>query len=342
MYLIKKVCLIFSSVLFVSYSIVALAETPANSSDTTALKVIPQIAVPTKPPSDKVLSVASTTPVTTTPATAGDATAEPITNMVHARATQEAKVQPNSFAFVSNKPSYLLPYYFTGSPDNSVYHGKYPAGSSLKHNEIKYQISFKLPVWRNILNYPSTLYVGYTQLSYWQAYNKTAFFRETDYQPELFLANEINYHLPLKWRFNFINIGLVHQSNGLGGALERSWNRAYLAGIMSNDRWVISLKPWIIFQDSTYKRQNPNMAMFLGYGDIVVAYKYGNQVLAVETHNVIESGGRRSGTTLSWSFPLTPYIKGYVQGFSGYGQSLIEYNHRTSSVGIGFAISNWV
>jgi phospholipase A1 len=64
--------------------------------------------------------------------------------------------------------------------------------------------------------------------------------------------------------------------------------------------------------------------------------------LTLETRNMIESGGRRSGTTVSWSFPMTKYLKGYVQVFSGYGQSLIEYNHRTNSVGMGIALSNWV
>jgi len=39
---------------------------------------------------------------------------------------------------------------------------------------------------------------------------------------------------------------------------------------------------------------------------------------------------------------LLTKVKGYVQVFSGYGQSLIDYNRYTNGVGIGFALSDWI
>jgi len=65
-------------------------------------------------------------------------------------------------------------------------------------------------------------------------------------------------------------------------------------------------------------------------------------VFSIQAYNVIESQARRPSVELAWSFPITPYIKGYVQLFSGYGQSLIEYNHHTNSAGVGIALSDWV
>ena len=66
---------------------------------------------------------------------------------------------------------------------------------------------------------PVSLNVAYTQLSYWQVYAKSQFFRETNYEPAIFLSD------------NFSKIGWVmsvlHQSNGRGGKLERSWNRYF-------------------------------------------------------------------------------------------------------------------
>lgn len=263
-------------------------------------------------------------------------------NALQQRVTNENKAQSNPYVITFYKPTYILPYYYTVTPYNSVYRGNTPDNESLKSQEIKYQISFKVPAWKNMFDSSTSLFLAYTQLSYWQAYNTRAFFRETDYEPEFYFSTDLNYPLGKHWRLNFINIGAVHQSNGQGGSLERSWNRAYLGVIASTDSWVVGIKPWIIFHDSTYDRQNPNMSTYMGYEEFFIAYKFANQVLSLESRNLIESGGRRSGNILSWSFPMTKYLKGYVQVFSGYGQSLIEYNHRTNSIGVGIALSNWV
>jgi len=261
---------------------------------------------------------------------------------VEERVKKEDNIVPNSFAIAFYKPTYVLPYYYTGSPYYSVYANNTPQNERLKNSEIKYQLSFKVPVWKNILHYPTTLFLAYTQLSYWQAYNKTAFFRETDYEPELFLANEINLHLFGDWHTNLLNIGAVHQSNGYGGTMERTWNRIYLELIASNDNWMVSVKPWFVINDSTLRRYNPDIVSYLGHGQILVAYKYYRQGFSVQARSFLEHGGERTTGEFTWSFPITPYLNGYLQVFSGYGQSLIEYDHRTNSVGVGIALSNWV
>jgi phospholipase A1 len=258
------------------------------------------------------------------------------------RSSTESKILQNRFAITFYQPTYILPFYISSSPANSVYQGQTPQNKSLKNAEVKYQLSFRVPVWSHILDYPSTLSFAYTQMSYWQVYGHDAFFRETDYQPEIFLANEINVHLFGNWHINFFNVGATHQSNGYGGTLERSWNRIYVSATASSNNWAISIKPWFVFHDSTYQRQNPDMANYLGHEQIIIAYKYGNQVLALEARNLLEKHAKRSALTASWSFPITKHLNGYLQIFSGYGQSLIEYNHRTNSAGIGIAMSNWV
>ena len=143
----------------------------------------------------------------------------------------------------------------------------------------------------------------------------------------------MNFHLFRDWHINFLNVGAVHQSNGYGGTMERSWNRIYVEAITSTDHWMISVKPWYIINDSTLNH-NPNIADFLGHGEVLVAYKYYRQVFSLQAHNIFEGGGRRITGEFTWSFPITSYLNGYAQVFSGYGQSLIEYNHRTNSGGL--------
>lgn len=261
---------------------------------------------------------------------------------VEKRAEREDIIPPNHFAITFYKPNYILPFYYTGSPDNKAYHRTNPDTEQIKTTEVKFQLSLKVPIWKKILCYPSNLYFAYTQLSYWQAYNKSAFFRETDYEPEIFLANEINFRLFQKWLINFINIGIVHQSNGFGNSLERSWNRIYIEAITSTDVLMFSVKPWFVIHDGTYNIINPHMANYLGYGEITLAYKFGRQIVSLQVHSLIEQGGRHATAIAAFSFPITSYINGYIQVFSGYGQSLIEYNHRTNSIGLGIALSNWI
>jgi phospholipase A1/A2 len=265
--------------------------------------------------------------------------AEPKKTVVQKRAEKENHLQPNDFLIDLYKPNYLLPYYVTFSPDNAVYQNNTPNGESLKKSELKYQLSLKVPLWKKIFKSNSSLFLAYTQLSYWQLYNRSRFFRETDYEPELFLANQLNWNLSKRWQLTFLNIGVTHQSNGFGNQLERSWNKLYLDAIVSSEHWMISLKPWYVLSTYPYNR---DIAQYLGYGRVLVAYKFYQQTLSLQFHNFIERGGKHKTAELTYSFPITPYIKGYAQVFSGYGQSLIEYNHRTNSVGVGIALNDWI
>lgn len=254
-------------------------------------------------------------------------------------AAQGNTIIKNSFFSLSfYKPTYVLPFYYTQFPDQEVYCDHTPENQSLKPYEVKYQLSFKAPLWENIFNNPITLYLAYSQLSYWQAYNKSAFFRETNYEPEVFIANNVNWPF---MKINFINLGASHQSNGRGGELERGWDRLYLETILGQANWTVSLKTWYPIPDTMLNTYNPNIAKFLGYERILVSYKYHNQVFSLEVRNAPESGFQRGAEEFTWSFPLINHFSGYVQVFSGYGQSLIEYNHYTNSIGVGIALSNW-
>lgn len=314
--------------------VMASAITMTAWADTSSM---PTLAIPAAQPKTK-----STLPTLDSATQMEAVIAKDSDNVVNKRILKEESLEEKAFAIAFYQPTYIMPFYYTRSPDNGVYAGTTPDGESLKRDEIKYQLSFKVPLWRDILNYPSTLYLAYTQMSYWQAYNHTAFFRETDYQPEMFFANELDFHLYKDWRLNFFNVGAMHQSNGEGGSLERSWNRVYLKAIASTENFMLILQPWWVVNDSAYQRYNPHMASYLGYGEVVMAYKWNKQVISLQARNFVRYGGQRATATLSYSFPITAYINGYVQVFSGYGQSLLEYNHRTNSFGIGIALSNFV
>ena len=256
------------------------------------------------------------------------------------RLKHEEMISRTGFGITFYKPTYMLPFYYTGSPYHSVYRDSIPENQKLEPAEFKGQFSLMAPpMFHGIIGKFSTLNIAYTQLSYWQFYAKSQYFRETDYEVETFLRKRI---IPNWWG----NLGAVHQSNGRGGESERSWNRIYADIMFSSDNWMVSIKPWLlIFKSVSSSLHNPNIARYLGYGRIVIAYKLrklNQSTVSVMMRNLICSGFRRPAFEFSFSFPIYYALKGYVQVFSGYGQSLIEYDHRTNSVGIGIALSDWI
>jgi phospholipase A1 len=135
----------------------------------------------------------------------------------------------------------------------------------------------------------------------------------------------------------------VHQSNGRGGLFERSWNRGYGEAIYSGANWLFSAKAWgLIFQDESSNLHNPDIADYLGYGRLLFAIKTHKNTFSFMVRNELESHFTRGAEQITWSFPLHGHFLGYMQMFSGYGQSLIEYNHYTNSAGFGIAFNDWI
>lgn len=263
-------------------------------------------------------------------------------DLVEHRVKLEKRDFANPFLVSFYKPTYILPFYYNFTSPSLPNNNAIPEQQKLQNTEFKFQISFKIPVWRDMLGFPSTLYAAYTQNSFWQAYSHSPFFRETNYEPEFFIANAVDIHLLSGWHAKLLNVGAVHQSNGRGGELERSWNRLYLETTFAKGNWMFTLKPWYITRDSSLNLHNPDIADYMGHGQMVLAYKYGDNTLALMSRNNLESGFKRGAVEFTWSYPLLTKVKGYVQVFSGYGQSLIDYNRYTNGVGIGFALSDWI
>src|SRR3990167_2498459 len=235
------------------------------------------------------------------------------------------------------QPTYILPAYYTTRPDNAVYKGNTPDNQRVEPLEFKAQLSLIVPIINGeIKQKPISLDFAYTQLSYWQFYAKSQWFRETDYEPELFTS--LNFHP--NW---LINLGTVHQSNGQGGDMERSWNRAYANLIFSGPKWMISIQPWVlIFKSESSDLHNPNIAHYMGNGQVLFAYKFGRNEISIMARNELESGFKRGAEEVDWSVHMWKHFYLYTQFFSGYGQSLIEYNHFTNGLGVGIALNNWI
>jgi phospholipase A1 len=208
------------------------------------------------------------------------------------------------------------------------------ADANLSHSELVFQLGFKMKLVEDAFKKPVDLWFGYTQNSFWQAGNHEASspFRETNYQPELMAVTPLNFNI-LGMHASFFNLGLVHQSNGQAGSLSRSWNRTYAQVGLERGGWTVVGRVWKRFNEAAKDDNNPDIVDYMGRGDVVVTYRNnGHDYSALVRRNFSTEKG---AVQLSWAFPLAGHIKGYAQYFTGYGQSMIDYNYYQNVVGVG-------
>lgn len=243
------------------------------------------------------------------------------------------------FAFRAHQDNYLLFAKYDPAPNNGPFTtlaGQTIAPVGLQHAELAFQLSFKMKLLEDVSPQHADLWFGYTQQSFWQAYNARGSrpFRDTNYQPELIAVVPAKFDL-LGVQSQFVNFGLVHQSNGQASTLSRSWNRVYAQlGVERGDVTVVA-RVWKRL-DTGSDRDNPDIVDYLGRGDVVVNYRPGKQRLTLLARHNFQTG--RGATQLGWVTPIKDDLKGYLQLFSGYGQSLIDYNAYQRTVGIGVMI----
>jgi phospholipase A1 len=250
----------------------------------------------------------------------------------------------NPFGVVPHRPNYLLPYSYNTRPNQAPFQSQ-TNGRNLQHGEAKFQISFRLPLWKNILDRDLHLYGAYTQLSFWQAYNNRASapFRESNYEPEAFFAY-LTPHRFLGLDNRAVFVGAAHQSNGRGtGDQSRGWNRIYAEILLNRGSFVLTLKPWWRVPDIASKDDNPDIEKYYGYGELRARWKIRSQVASLLFRNNGRGRGSNKGAIeLGWSGLLVRQLHWYIQYFNGYGESLIDYNHANQRIGAGVLFGEWL
>lgn len=250
-------------------------------------------------------------------------------------------------SFVSHRPNYILPVSWVRDPNinpTSPRLGKVDYDYFLENEEAKYQLSFKIPLLTGVFDDRTTLWFGYTQKSFWQVYNQneSAPFRETNFEPEVFLRHRLGWKLG-PGTLNGVALGFNHQSNGQSEPWSRSWNRIMGTVAYSYDRWLFMARPWYRLPESNDSDDNADIEKYLGHASYHAVYKLSeDQTLSLKLLNNLRSQDNHTSVEFGYSFPLGDTVKGFVQYYNGYGESLIDYNHRIERVGIGIMVNDWL
>lgn len=248
--------------------------------------------------------------------------------------------------FRTHKPNYLLPVMYNDDPNETPVSPSFGAAptTDLRQVEAEFQISIKTKLVEGMMRDRIDVWVAYTQQSDWQLYSPSAPFRETNYEPEVMAVLRTDWNA-LGMRVRFINFGFVHQSNGQGGALSRSWNRLYAQFGLERGGFAMLVRPWYRLKEPVragVPDNNPDITDYLGHGDLLLYYHTegsGHSFAALMRENFRTGYG---AIQFDWRFPLYRNLKGYLKLFTGYGESLIDYNYRQNVIGIGISLSDWM
>ncbi len=208
-------------------------------------------------------------------------------------------------------------------------------GHNAQDIETEFQLSIKYDFAANILDLSEVYTFAYTQLSFWQLYETSAYFRETNYNPEFFVTFPIS-------EFNdaqlvrAVRLSFAHQSNGRGGREERSWNYLSASTYFQYKLLFTELKLWYRVNITT--DYNPELIDYMGYGHIKFTLPYKKHMAKLLVRNNFSG---EYAVELNYSYPAfgRDDLFFYVKGFSGYGESLIDFDNRIDKIGFGFSIS---
>ena len=259
---------------------------------------------------------------------------------------RELELSYDEFIITPHKPNYILPITYDAKLDAANY--DFPdqtPGNEIDYQqvEVKFQLSFKIPLAKGFINDNGNLWFTYTQMAFWQLYNtaNSSPFRETNYEPELMWVLHTNNKI-FGLNNSVITVSLNHQSNGQSDPISRSWNRIIVNFIFDKDNYAFSLKPWYKIPRSAEDDDNPDITDYMGYGELGALVKYQNQQGTVMLRNLAGIDEGRTTIEINYTFKISKRMKGIAQYFYGYGESLIDYNVLSNSIGLGILLTDWL
>ncbi|KLR59498.1 phospholipase A [Diaphorobacter sp. J5-51] len=236
----------------------------------------------------------------------------------------------------------------SGSPDNNA-----TSEVDYRKTEMRVQLSVRTKLAQGLLTrgHPTlrdSLWAGYTQQSYWQLFSPgiSRPFRNTDHEPEIMYVYPTDAKLPFGWRWRYSGIGLVHQSNGQSLPLSRSWNRVYLmTGMELDNRWTVTGRLWKRLHESADSDDNPGISNYVGRAELGLTWNVDkDNTLALTARHSLGATGRGSAR-LEWLQTLGTSLVGnrtnlrlHTQLFTGYGDSLIDYNRKRTVFSVGLSL----
>lgn len=298
-------------------------------------------AAPPAPPVPARDDVTAQNPVATAPSGQGLAADDYLSKF------WELDHQRDTFVVRTYEPNFLLPLHFTSQVNRAPTSPTHPDGGSFplySRTEAELQVSLRAKVVGDVLFHNDSLWLAYSQQSIWQLWNsaESSPFRSSDYQPEVMYVAPIPDSVGTfaGWRWRMLLAGFAHESNGQSDPLSRSWNRLYLGTAITHDDLALQARfNWRT--PETGVDDNPRLTDYIGNTELSALWFPGVSTMQVTARTSFQST-KRGSLKFTWTHPVFSSkpdgLRYYLQVFSGYGETLLDYNFHQTSVGLGFTL----
>lgn len=223
--------------------------------------------------------------------------------------------------------------------------------------EARIQLSVRTKIAQGLLTQGQSLkrdslWFGYSQQSNWQIFSGDLSrpFRTTDHEPELVYVYPTDLALPGGWRLRYSGLSLNHQSNGQPLPLSRSWNRTILmAGMENGAQFQLQGKLWYRMAENATDDDNPDISDLIGRAELTGIWNVNKaNALGLTLRHSLRANANGS-VKLDWLYKLgdnaqessPSSLRLHTQLFSGYGDSLVDYNRRRTMLSVGLSLVDW-
>jgi len=228
---------------------------------------------------------------------------------------------------------------------------------SFKTTEMRLGLSIRTKIAQGLLtqNEPfrrDSIWFAYSQQSNWQVFSGDLSrpFRTTDHEPELIYIYPLEAAMPWGWQLRYAGISINHQSNGQPLPLSRSWNRTILmAGMEKDQKFHLLGKLWYRTPEDLVNDDNPDISDLVGRAELTGYWNVNpDHTLGVTLRHALRAHGNGS-VRLEWLRKLgdsgfignNSGLRLHTQLFSGYGDSMVDYNRRRTALSVGLSLVDW-
>jgi phospholipase A1 len=245
------------------------------------------------------------------------------------------------FAFTPYRTTYIMPFTSNSSPNSEVFREVDPE-RTLMRSEAVFQLSIKAKLGQDLFGGPVDLWLGYTQKAFWQLYDieGSAPFRTIEHEAELIASLRTRFRL-LGFDGRFLQVGLSHQSNGQARPLSRNWNRLVANVGLERGPFALLVTGWVRVLFDPGHNENPGITRQLGYGQVQGFWFHKRHRVGLMIRDNLNFRFNRAALQADWSCPLLARVGGFVQCFFGYGECLLDFDHRVGRVGAGIVLADW-